>query len=122
MWRAYRLFALAAWLTLLGTCLAGEPTLSILTAPGTVERVGRDSLSLRARGPEGRFSKSLTLKLTGTSKLSTVTAERRGRQKVPVQRDAERQDLRPNQPIAVIYVQGPTGPVLLAAVVQPAER
>lgn len=105
---------------LLGTALAADPVAALMTATGTVDKVGKGSLTIRPRGPEGRFTRSLTLKLTGTSKLAAVTVEKRAGRAVPVQRDIDAQDLQPNQSIAIIYVAGPGGPVLLAAVVQPA--
>jgi hypothetical protein len=58
--------------------------------------------------------------VTGTTKMSVVTNQKRGAKTVIVQRDADLRDLRPNQGVAVIYTTGQSGPVLLAAVVQPA--
>jgi hypothetical protein len=73
--------------------------------------------ALRPRDPEGKFAKSITLKLTGTSRLTTVTTQKRGGKPVLVQRETDGKELQVGQPIAVIYAK--EGMVLLAAVVEP---
>ncbi len=95
----------------------------LLTAVGLVEKAGRDTVTIRPRGPEGRFQKGLTLRVTGTSKLSILIPQNRAGRVVLTQRDLDPGDLAPNQTIAVIYTPGASGragAVLLAAVVQPA--
>ena len=59
----------------------------------------------------GMVDKEVTLTLTGTSKISTLSIETRGGKPVPVQRDADAKDVKPQQSIAVIYTQGAAGPV-----------
>jgi hypothetical protein len=118
MWRAPFCLALTSLLLLVGRAPAQDPTLR--TATGTVDKVGKDTVTLRPRAISGQFEKSLTLKLTGTSKLSLLTTQKRGNRLVPVQRDADARDLQANQTIAVICAMSPTGAILLAAVAEPA--
>jgi hypothetical protein len=91
----------------------------LLTAQCKVEKADKDSLTIQPRGADGKFGKSLVLKLTGTSKISTLTTQVRNRKTVLVQKDTEAKDLEANQIIAVIYTQLKEGTVLLTAVVQP---
>jgi hypothetical protein len=105
---------------LAGLALAGEaPTLA--TAHGVVDKVGKDDVTVRPRAADGTFQKNLTLKLTGTSKLTQVTMQKRAGKLVPVQNDIAAKDLEAKQPIAVIYLPDKKGGVLLSAVVQPAK-
>jgi hypothetical protein len=85
-----------------------------------VEKVGKETLKVQTRGPDGKFGKTLTLKITGTSKITTLSQRQQAGKAVLVQRDADAKDLQPNQPITVIYAKGASGEVLLSAVVQPA--
>ena len=99
---------------------ADPPALKVDTADGMVAKVGKDTLEIRTRGPDGRFGKAVTFKVTGTTKLTTVTAAERAGKAVATQRDADLKDLKPNQPIAIIYTKVGDNPVLLAGVAQPA--
>ena len=114
------LTTLAGFWLLAGPAAAQEPTLA--TAHGVVNKVSKDTLSVRPRGADGRFEKELTLRLTGTTKVTSLTVQARGGKPVPVQQDADAKDLKAQQAIAVIYTEGPSGPVLLAAVVLPAGK
>ncbi len=114
--------ALLACLLLAVGGRAADNPLPLVTAQGIIDKVDKDGVTVQPRGAEGRFEKSVTLRVTRTSKITTVTSEKRGGKMVPVQRDVGARDLRPKQPVAVIYTDGPDGPVLLAAVVQPAEE
>jgi hypothetical protein len=96
---------------------AGGLTLS--TASGMVSKVGADSVTIRPRGPDGRFGKNLTLAVTGTSKVSVVTEEKRGSKLVFVQRDISPKDLEEKQNVTVIYATAGKGAVLLSAVAVP---
>jgi hypothetical protein len=111
--------ALPACLLLTAVGLADDSP-SLTTATGIIDKVGKDSLSIRPRGPDGKFEKGLVLKLTGTSKITTVTIEKRGTKSVPVQKDTEARDLKAKQGVTVIYTSSPDGLVLLSAVVLPA--
>ena len=99
---------------------ADGPALKVETADGTVSKVGKETLAIRTRGPDGRFGKAVTFKVTGTTKLTTVTAVERAGKAVAAQRDTDLKDLQPNQPIAIIYTKVGDSPVLLAGVAQPA--
>jgi hypothetical protein len=95
-----------------------QPTLT--TASGVVDKAGKDSVTIKPRGADGRFQKTLTLKVTGTSKLSILTPQKRGDKVVLTQRDTDAKDLTTGQAIAAIYAEaGKDGPVLLSAVVLP---
>jgi hypothetical protein len=100
--------------------LAGEATPELAAAVGTVEKAEKDALTIQPRGPGGKFAKKIVLKITGTSKLTMVSQDKRGGKLVPVQREVEAKDLEINQHVAVIFVGG-TDPILLSAVVQRAK-
>jgi len=48
----------------------GEPQL--VSAVGSVDKAGKDVLTIRPRGADGKFQKAVTLKVTGTSKVSIL--------------------------------------------------
>ena len=65
----------------------------------------------------------MVLKLTGTSKVSTLTFQMRGGKMVPVQKDTDAKDLTAGQMISVIYATAKgEDPVLLSGVVEPGEK
>ncbi|HJT76169.1 MAG TPA: hypothetical protein VJ739_03115 [Gemmataceae bacterium] len=109
-----------AVLSLAGLARAADVTPTLVAAQGVIDKVGKDSLTVRPRGPEGRFEKAVTLRLTGTSRITTLTAQKRDGKAVLSQRDTQPGDLQPRQAVAFIYAVGPAGPTLLSAVVQPA--
>ncbi len=94
---------------------AGGPT--IASAHGVIEKAEKDSLTVQPREAGGQFGKKLVLKVTGTSKVATVSMEKRAGKTVPVQRDTDAGSLEAGQPIVVIFVAG-AEPVLLSAVAQ----
>ena len=98
---------------------AAAPTLAV--AHGVVDKAEKDTLTVKPRSADGRFQKAITLKLTGTSKVTVLTPQNRGGKVVLTQRDADAKDLAAGQTIAVIYTEaGKDGAVVLSAVVQPA--
>ena len=105
-------------LSLAGFVLAGD-TPSLLTASGNVVKVEKDKLTIQPRGEGGKFGKSLVLRLTGTSKVTLLTEQKRGGKTVPVQNEIPAKELQTNQHIAVIY-NGGKNAVLLSAVALPA--
>jgi hypothetical protein len=107
-------------LLLAGPIRAADDEPAIQTAQGVVEKVEKDTLTVKPRAKDGRFEKTLVLKLTGTSKVSTLSTQMRGNQTVMVQKDTDPKSLQPNQPIAFVYATAKAGDVLLSAVVQPA--
>lgn len=119
MLRMRILVVLAAFTALTAGVVAAE--LPLESAQGTVAKVEKEALTLKTRTADGKFGKNLTLKLTGTSKISTVTEQKRAGKQVVVQKDTDAKDLQPGQPVTVIYTTVKDGAVLLSAVVQPAE-
>jgi hypothetical protein len=109
-------FALLAAAFLSTPCLAADPAPALVTAHGTVEKVEKDTLTIKPRGADGKFGKSLVLHLTGTSKVTTLTPQTRDGKPVMTQKETDAKDLKPDQAIAVIYSGGDNA-VLLSAVV-----
>jgi hypothetical protein len=107
-------------LLLVGFTFAGDTTPPLLTATGTVDKVEKDMVTIRPRGPGGKFEKNIVLKVTGTSEVTTLATQKRGGKVVVVQKKTEVKDLQANQTIAVIYTTGASGSILLTAVVLPA--
>jgi hypothetical protein len=89
-------------------------------ARGTVERADKDALAIRPRKPDGKLDRGITLTVTGTSRVTTLATQMRDGKPVFAQRDAAVKDLAKRAEVAVIYADGPDGPVLLSAVVLPA--
>jgi hypothetical protein len=93
----------------------------LVTAGGVVDKADKDTVVVKPRGADGKFQKAVTLKVTGTSKVSVLTPQKRADKVVLTQRDVEAKDLVAGQVVAVIYAEaGKDGPVLLSAVAQPA--
>jgi len=96
-----------------------EPTL--LTATGVVEKADKDTLTVKPRGADGKFQKAVSMKVTGTSKVTILAPQKRADKVVMTQRDIEVKDLVTGQTIAVIYAEvGKDGAVLLSGVAHPA--
>src|SRR5262245_55152510 len=96
--------------------LAGEAP-ALLTASGKIEKADKESVTIQPRVAGGKFGKNLVLKVTGTTKLTVVSEEKRAGKMVPVQRDIEAKDLEAGQNVAVIYF-GEKSPILLTGVVR----
>jgi hypothetical protein len=120
MLRARLVVAVCACLLLAGLGLAADPV-PLLTAHGVVEKADKESVTILPRGADGKFAKSITLQLTGTSEIATLSAQSRMGKMVMTQKKTDAKDLQKNQAIAVIYTDEKT-PVLLTAVVQPADK
>jgi hypothetical protein len=106
-------------LVLVAQGIAADDQPTLLIAKGIIDKIDKETIMVRPRGADGKFEKALVLKITGTSKISTLTTQKRGGKVVNVQRDTEVKDLQPKQGIAIIYTTGSAGTVLLAAVAQP---
>lgn len=118
-----RSLVVAAALGLTAAFAAGQDAAPLLTAHGTVEKADKDALTVRPRGADGKFQKGVSLKVTGTSKVTVLTPQTRDGKVVFTQREAAAQDLAPGQAVAVIYAEaGKDGPVLLSAVAHPAGK
>jgi len=123
MRRGYSCLAVLACLVLAQPVAAqGREAPAVIAVSALVEKADKDSLTIRPRGADGKFAKSVVLKLTGTSKVTTLGEQKRGGKTTIVQRDTDAKDLKKNQSIAVIYATGRAGPVLLAAVAQPSSK
>jgi hypothetical protein len=93
----------------------------LLVTSGIVDKADKDSVSIKPRGSDGKFQKTFALKVTGTSKVSIPTPQKRADKVILTQRDADAKDLVSGQSIAIIYSEaGKDGLVLLSAVAQPA--
>ena len=111
--------ALLAGLLMTAASRAADNAPDLTTALGMIDKVEKEMLTVRTRGPDGKFGKNVVVKLTGTSKIATLTYQKRGGKMVAVQKDTEAKDLAVKQTIALIYTIGPDGTVLLSAVVLP---
>lgn len=118
MYRTYAVSSFLAAFLIVTVALAGEPGHGLATATGMVEKIDKESLAIQPRGPGGKFAKKLTLRMTGTSKLTVVSEEKRGGKLVPVQRELDVKDLETKQEIAVIYLVAGSDLTLLSGVVQ----
>jgi hypothetical protein len=85
-----------------------------------VEKFEKDVLTIQPRGADGKFSKAVALKVTGTSKVTVLTVQSRGGKDVLTQKESEAKELKPKQAVAVIFAEVAGGPVLLSAVAHPA--
>ena len=112
------LLSLVAVCFFLNLALAGDTPSGLTTASGIVDKVDKDALTVQPRGSGGKFAKKVVLKITGTSKLSVVSQEKRSGKTVAVQRDLDAKDIEAKQPIAVIYLTVGNDNTLLAAVVE----
>lgn len=119
MFRLYVPVATAVFL-LAGVAWSQDDASSLHTASGTILKVSKDTLTVQSRGAKGEFGKNVAVKVTGTSKVTIVTHEKRAGKLVPIQRDADAKDLKAGQRVAVIYAASGSDEVLLSAVVLPA--
>ena len=103
------LVAVIASLVLAHLVVAGDSLVPLTTAQGTVEKAEKDKVKVKPRGPDGKFAKTLVLKVTGTSRITILAPQNRGGKMVLTQRDAEAKDLQPNQQITVIYARARRG-------------
>jgi hypothetical protein len=118
MLRIQAVAVLATALLLARAALAADESPRVQTVQGTIEKVEKDTLTIKHRPPDGKTDKSTTFKLTGTSRFSTLSTQKRGDKIVLVQKDTEAKNLAAKQSIAVIYASNAGDHVLLAAVVQ----
>ena len=94
---------------------------ALQTASGVIDKADKEALVVKPRGADGKFQKTLTLKVTGTSKVTVLTPQKRGDRVILTQREGEAKDLVAGQMVAVVYAEaGKDGTVLLTAVAHPA--
>jgi hypothetical protein len=101
---------------------SGQPV-PIMTAHGKVQKVDKDTLTFQPRDAGGKFGKAVTLKLTGTSRFTTLAPQKRDKTLIMAQKETDAKDVAPGQLMAVIYAS-PMGqePVLLSAVIHAPEK
>ena len=100
---------------------AADDLPALLTATGVVDKADKESLTVKPRGADGKFQKTIVLKVTGTSKVAVLAPQKRGDKVVLTQREVDAKDLVTGQPVAVVYAEaGKDGTVLLTAVAHPA--
>ena len=112
--------ALAVMVLLAARGIAADPP-PLLTAQGAIEKVDAtaNTLTVKPRTPDGKFGKNIVLKITGTTKVTTLTPRMQKGGVVVAQKDTDVKDLQPKQSIAIVYTMVKDSSVLLAAVVQP---
>jgi hypothetical protein len=108
-------------LLLLTAVVAAQTTVPLVAAHGQIDKVGKESITVRPRGADGKFEKAVVLKFTGTSKLTTLAPRMSAGKVVVTQKDTDLKDLHTKQNIAVIYTTVKGGHVLLSGVVQPSK-
>ena len=69
--------------------------------------------------PDGRFSKNLVLRLTGTSRLTALITHQRAGKIAITQKELRPDELKPRQGVAVIYTRQSSVNILLTAIVEP---
>ena len=57
---------------------SNDETPALSTAQGVVDKADKDAVTIKPRGPDGKFQKAISLKVTGTSKVSILTLQKRG--------------------------------------------
>ncbi|MFO0796395.1 MAG: hypothetical protein U0804_02900 [Gemmataceae bacterium] len=118
-----RSLVLAAALGLAAAFATAQDATPLLTAQGTVDKADKDALTVKPRAADGKFQKAVTLKVTGTSRVTVLAPQVRDGKVVFTQREAAAADLTPGQAVAIIYSEaGKDGAVLLTAVAQPAAK
>jgi hypothetical protein len=116
--RTRTLAAVVALSLSLALAAAQEPP-ALQTARGAVVKVEKEALTVKPRDAAGKFLPDLRLRLTGTSRVTTLGVQERGGKTVLSQKDTNASALQPKQTVAVIYAAAGTDLVLLSAVVQP---
>jgi hypothetical protein len=99
--------------------LAAADAPPLLLAQGTIDKADKETLTVRTREADGKFGKTVALKLTGTSKITTLSVAMRAGKPVLTQKEIEAKELQPKQTIAFVYTTLKDNAVLLTAVVQP---
>jgi hypothetical protein len=110
--------ALGVLVVLAARGIAADPP-PLLVAHGAVEKVEAGTLIVKPRGMDGKFGKNLVLKLTGTTKVTTLTPRMQKGGVIIAQKDTDVKELQPRQSIAIVYTMVKDSPILLTAVVQP---
>jgi hypothetical protein len=104
---------------LLVWAVVGAQQVAVSTAHGKVLKADKESLTLQPRDDAGKFGKAMTLRVTGTTRITTLVPQMRDKKLVMAQKETDAKDLTAGQMITVIYAT-PKGedPVLLSGVVE----
>lgn len=102
-----------------GLVAAAEPPVG--TTSGVIVKANENVVLVRPRGADGQLGKAVALKIRGTSKVFTLSTQKREGEIVAVQREIAPKDLQPEQTITAIYTVVNDDMVLLVAVAQPAK-
>lgn len=89
----------------------------IVVAQGMIEKVEKDEITVKPRGADGKFGKTLSLKITGTSHFSAVSLQKRGEKNVLVQKATEAKTLTSKHQISVIYAENGEGDLVVLSAV-----
>ena len=65
----------------------------LATSHGKVVKVDKDHLAFQPRDSAGKFGKTMMLRLTGTSKITTLAPQTRNKKLVLTQKDTDAKDL-----------------------------
>lgn len=110
--------ALCCCLLLVQSAQAADEGPKLSMAHGVIESVDKAAVVILPRGLDGKFDKSVSLKLTGTSTFSLVSTRTTAGKTVLVQKEVLAKDLSAKQRITVIYAANDKDLVLLVAVVE----
>jgi ferredoxin-fold anticodon binding domain-containing protein len=99
-----------------GSLNAADGATPVHVVQGVIEKIEKDSIVLKPRASSGKFEKNMILKLTGTSRLSVVSTQKRGEATVFVQKDLDSKQLAEKQSIAVIFAKNGDDNVILTGV------
>src|SRR5438552_1325949 len=112
-----RVRLLSGALLILGFCgLALAEAVPLVNGHGIIDKVEGGKVTIRPRGPDGKFAKDITLKVTGTSGFALVgTRKAKVKGKVVItQRNIKAKELEPRQAIYFIYTTMGDTPTLLS--------
>ena len=78
---------------LFATVAPAAAPVPLATAHGKVVKVDKDHLAFQPRDSAGKFGKTLMLRLTGTSKITTLAPQTRAKKLVLTQKDTDAKEL-----------------------------
>src|SRR5262245_40574643 len=93
---------------------AADEVPQVLTTQGLIQKVEKETITIKHRAADGKFDKDLTLTLTGTSRLSVLSTQKRNEKVVLVQKDVDGKHPAEKQTISVVYAKNGDENVLLA--------
>lgn len=115
----HRLLTVMYVVFLVSTAVVHAASPDFSTAVGTVTKIEKETLTITTGE---KPTKTVVLKLTGTSKFHLLSPQVRAGKTIITQRSAEPSDLSVGQSIAVIYTVAEKEDVLLTAVIKMVEK